>query len=347
MIALTNSSLNLLRRCPYAYYLSMVLRLRKHEERPVLRRGTALHRGLEMWHGGQGVSIDCPQLSVMDAIERDYSDDEYELETVRALLLGYFIYYAADDLEFLAVEEQFDLPLVNPDTGWPSRTFRLAGKRDGRAYNYLIEHKHTTTLDDDYWLRLRNDTQPSMYVLSTYKHINTVIYNVIRWPGLRPKQIPNLDVDGYRIVFDDETGGRAFKKNGKPRQVAQKGISTLLTHTETPTEFGERVAADIAMDPASYYQRREVVRLDDDLEKFRHQLWQEAEILKVRMRTGNWTRCVDSKRESHCKYCEFADPCLQGITIDAETVPTGYYVRDRLHEELDEEATEERETNGT
>jgi hypothetical protein len=132
---LTSSALSSMRRCQRQYWLCYELALRRAREAAPLRMGSAFHKGLELAAEGR------TQFEIMQAATEPYygpppgamsaEDWELECQIVRCLLAGHFWRYDEEPLEFLATEQSFEIPLVNPATGRSSRTFRLAGKIDG------------------------------------------------------------------------------------------------------------------------------------------------------------------------------------------------------------------------
>ena len=97
----------------------------------------------------------------------DSYDWQIQREIVANLLAGYFWRYGNDVLEYVEIEKPWEMPLVNPATGRESRTYQLAGKRDGlvRATDarFCVLERKTTGEDigpdSEYWLRLRCDQQ--------------------------------------------------------------------------------------------------------------------------------------------------------------------------------------------
>ena len=258
---LTATRLTSLRRCPRQQYYRFEIGLSRIRTATPLRFGSCFHKGLEL---RSGLFADDAE-SILDAVLApyetcpDWADPTawaVEGQTLRALLLGHFWRYEADNVQFAAVEQSFSLPLVNPDTGAASRTFTLAGKMDGIVRlpdGRLAVLEYKTAGEDispnaDYWRRLRCDAQISQYVLAARAlghDVATVLYDVTRKPTIR------------------------------------------LRKSETPAEYGERLLADIGERPDYYYQRREIPRLEDELAEFQAELWQQAQlILETRRRAA-------------------------------------------------------------
>jgi hypothetical protein len=96
---------------------------------------------------------------------------QYDIFKAIAMMEGYSQRYDGDNYETIAVEAEYRAPLLNPDTGKPSRTWVLAGKidaiakdRDGKII--IVEHKTTSDSvapESDYWRKLTIDGQVSGY----------------------------------------------------------------------------------------------------------------------------------------------------------------------------------------
>lgn len=343
LTVLTQSCLSTYRRCPRQYYYRYELCLARERTAQPLRFGSAYHMGLEL----------AATVPVADAIQQaaasydvtppwaDAFEWAAERETLRAMLAGYFWYYESDDAEIVSTEGQWHVPLVNPESQTASRTYALAGKidkiirlSDGRLA--VREYKTTSESiepDSEYWQRLRCDAQISAYVYAARKlghDVETVSYDVTRKPEISPKLIPALDVDGCKIVTD-ANGVRVLNKNGKPRESASSENGWKLESArETAEAFGQRLLADIGARPEFYYARREIPRLQSDLDEFEEEVFQQSQQLHQSRRRGLWFRNVGPMT---CRYCTFASFCLQNIKIN-DAPPPGFVVLPDAHPEL-------------
>ena len=342
---LTASSLASLRKCPRQYLYAYEFKLRRSTEAAPLRMGSAFHAGMEARNLGVPEAEAIPKATEGYGIVPSWATPEewaVEAEIVRCLLAGYFWYYRNDVRQVVATETVFEIPLVNPQTGAASRTFSLAGKIDGIEVESgalaVAEYKTTSEdigPDSEYWLWLRCDPQICQYVLAARAlgfDLSRVLYDRTRKPTIRPKQVVNLDPEGLRVVLN-ATGERVYLKNGKPRQTGStKDGHVLQTHTETATEYGERLLADIGARPEYYYQRREVPILDDQLAEFRLELWQQARQLAEARKHRRWFRNVGPMT---CRYCSYSRLCLNNATVDPNgPPPAGYEFLPDAHPEL-------------
>lgn len=345
---LTHSRMRTARDCLRKHFLRYELGLvADRQESKALRIGSAVHKGLELWSDGIEPAEAIEEALEPYIIEPDGVDSYWwaiERETVRLLLEGYAWRYQADPLEYEAVEFGFDLPLVNPSTGRTSRTFRLGGKVDGivrlaDGRLAVLERKtvgESIDAESDYWLRLRVDQQISLYMLAAREKgypVETILYDALRKPTLQPRQVPILDDNGEKIVLDAD-GQRVLKRDGKPRQTGDtaKGYE-LQSRMESPSEYRERVLEDIGERPDYYFQRREIPRLDADLDDFRRELWQTATILRRCENDRLWPMTVS---RNTCPFCDFKDLCLERVEVDPASPPAGFVIREHCHPELEE-----------
>jgi hypothetical protein len=351
---ITNSQRSCAMTCLRKHFLSYVLGIRRDEDAKPLRMGSAYHLGLEAHGRGQGA--DPSVLAAVAAYDtrapETFANDEHaadwlvEREVVARLLTGYFWRWSEMDaqMQVLACEVPFEIPIVNPASGRSSRTYTLAGKidkivrlPDGRIA--VMEHK--TTGDDlapesDYWRRLRIDSQISVYMLGARSlgfEAETVLYDVARKPTTSPRSIPVLDADGLKIVVD-ANGERVRTKDGKRwRQSgdAAEGL-TLQSRPETAAEYGDRLTTDIAARPDWYYARREIPRLHSDLDEARHDLWHTAQIIHECHLGCRWPKntsaCIGFGR------CGFFDLCTTGFDPATMPLPEGFKIVTDRHQEL-------------
>lgn len=312
MELLTNSRMGCARTCLRKHQLRYELRLRPAEDSLALRVGSAFHRAKEFEARG---------LDVFEAV-RGFGLDEYDEETVLRLVTGHQWRWQSDALESIAPEQPFDLPLINPETGAATPTWRIAGKMDGivrLADGRLALHEYKTTSDDispgsDYWIRLRLDQQVSLYFIAARASgfdVQTVLYDVTHKPSIRP----------YKATPAES---RKYTKDGKL-------YANQREADETRAEWGERLNDDIAARPDFYFARVEIPRLESDLEEFRAELWQQQLALRLSQRNGHWFRntsaCVTPGRT-----CEFMHVCHR-TDLD-QTTPEGFVRVDDVHPEL-------------
>ena len=239
-------------------------------------------------------------------------------------------------------ERAFRIPLVNPATKALAKYYDLAGKIDGivRLEDGRLAVKETKTVSEDIgpdsplWRRLRIDHQISLYIHVARQlgyQVDTVLYDVVRKPTIAPENVPILDANGSKIVLD-AAGNRVCNTTGNKswRQTSDKEKGYVLqTRPMTPTEWGEKLSANIASRPDFYFQRVEVPRLDQDVNEYQEELWQIQQTLRECQRTGKWFRTVSK----NCDFCAYVQPCTMGVDVST-AAPAGFEFVSNVHPEL-------------
>jgi hypothetical protein len=307
----------------------------RHDAQP-LRFGSAWHLGCELYESG------LPIEEAVNAVRELYEatpvppsmelvDWLVEQETCCAMVIGHYERWGADQtLETVAVEVPFNLPLLNPTTLRQSRTYRNAGKidriakmPDGRLA--LVERK--TAKDDldpsgDYWRRLNLDSQISRYYLAARTmgyDVQTVIYDVQRKPAIRPKAISKAD----RALTTSRQNYFGLYLDGE------------CPERETPAMYGARLVSDQRERPDFYFARREIPRLESDIDEFSREHWQVIhQIASCQNEMPTWGLSAWPRNTGSCigfGRCPYLDICRQGST---ETMPDGFVKVDVVHPEL-------------
>ncbi len=356
---LTHSSLQEFKVCPRRYFFSQVRKIRPdREDAKPLRIGTAIHKVKELVR--KGMSHDEALLAGIAAYEKvplNVSPEDWAIERqiVLRLMHAHLQYYSQDGIKTIEAESVFILPIRNPETGSATPKYSRGGKTDAIIQlpdkRVALEENKSTSSDitpgSDYWQRLCIDEQVTSYVWAARERghdIQTIIYDVIRKPTIAPCQIPLRDENGVKIVLDAE-GQRVFlmDKKGQPTKPRESGDKekgyVLQTRTETAEEFGDRLSADIASRPDFYFQRKELTRLEADLEEFLGEQWQTQRTLAECERNNRWYRNTSACLKPY--RCPYANACFNGFTAqEGQTLPAGYkYVTD-THPELSEEESE-------
>lgn len=330
---LTATRMTTLLSCPRKHYWRFECGIKSASDSEALRFGSAWHAGMEArWNGKTYEEA----LEAALTTAKTQELDEVTVAKLSAMLAAYYNVWQDDPIAELHPEIQFDRPLEG------SRTFDVAGKIDGLGWmkdgrKAKVEHKTTIEqldADSDYWLKLRADLQIMQYVTASRAEgfaPEVILYDVARKPGISPKTIPCLDEAGKKIVLDP-SGVRVLKKDGSPRESAdtEKGY-VVQSRVETPTEYCDRLYADILERPEFYFCRREVPVLDRDLAEFECQRLELGKLIlafrqaekRVPIRQLAWPRNVGMT----CRMgCEFANFCLNNIEADADKVPQGFKV---------------------
>jgi RecB family exonuclease len=309
---LTHSRMSCFRTCPRKHYLRYELGLTPVKDEAPRRVGSAFHALLE------AVDKGAPTTVILDQLE-----DDFEREMVLAMFDGHMVFQGEAEKSIIpqAAELEFDIPLVNPDTGKPTPIWRFCGKIDrivriveGRLA--IMEYK-TTSRDfspgAEYWQNLHMDMQLSIYIIAARElgyNIDTVLYDVTRRPALRPLKATPADV-------------RKYTKDGKL-------YANQRAEDETPEAYGERVRADIASRPEHYFARIEVARLEQDLDDCRAEIWQQQQAIREAQKSHRWYRNPNSCYGMFS--CDYLPVCM---FRDLETrTPDGYIRSTNINPEL-------------
>lgn len=318
---LTSSRLKAFRTCARLHQHRYIeCRVPLTESLPA-RFGTMFHTALEHWWLAYQLSPDDRLGVARHSLLHCFATvDEEEAVIADELLLGYHLRWLDEPLVTQLAEHQFEMPLVNPNTGRSSRTYTLSGKIDAKvldtrdARTYLVEHKTTTSDISDgagYWQRLRMDGQISVYY-DAFPDVAGCIYDVIRRPGLR------------RLKATPEAS----------RQYTRKGTlyAAQRAEDETLDEFRLRIRDAISAEPDSYYKRGVVVRLDSEIREHQLDTWHQANLMREmaneELAPRNTDACIQFARK-----CDYFDVCTGVASIED---PRLFQIRD-AHPELNQE----------
>jgi hypothetical protein len=270
-----------------------------------LRFGSLMHEALAAWWTADAGDRLTPALA---AIPDDA--EPFDAAMARALILGYDTRWAGQTLTTLAVEQEFRCPLINPATSAASRTWELAGKLDAVAQDtegrvILVEHKTTAsdiTPGGEYWRRLRLDGQVSIYfegARASGYDVQVCLYDVLRKPGLRPLKATPPDA-------------RKYTKDGYL-------YKTQRDADETAEQYFDRLCEAIAENPAAYYQRGDVVRLDAEMAEAMFDVWQIGRQIRESDLAQRWPRNPDAC-SNYGRTCAFFDVCCNQASLDDTTI---------------------------
>ena len=160
------------------------------------------------------------------------------------------------------------------------------------------------------------DGQLNHYVLAAREQgvqFDTVVYNVIRKPGLRPLKATPTEKRRY-------TGsGDLYAKQ--------------RDHDETASEYEIRIDEALKADPAKYFFRREIPRLDYDIDEYAKELWDITKVLRQAQLNDRWYRTAN---RFNCEHCAYFDICSGLEPFDEGQIPSGFIKLDpeKIHPEL-------------
>ena len=332
---LTASRMACLMACPRKHYWRYERKLRAVRDAAPLRFGTAWHKALEARFNGQGYE-DC----LAAALETSNEIDPYEAATLQGLLSAYWQHYGPAETGVTGVQPEVGFDAAIDGT----RRFVAAGKIDGVGFApdarlVLVEHK--TVGEDisdtsDYWQRLMRNDQICQYVLGASafygREIDTVIYDVARKPLTKPADnVPFVDENGLKIVIGAD-GNRVMKKNGEPKQTADKEKGEyVMGAKETPEAYAQRICDDACARPDFYFARKEIAVTHDALEEFKANRLEIVRLIQHYRRRNYWPL---NHGPMSCRLCEYAAFCLMGHAPAVGEAPEGFRIADDANEEL-------------
>lgn len=303
---ITASRLKSARLCQRLHRYRYIDRVAPLHEPEALRFGTLMHGALEAWWSAPATDRLVAAVGWLSSQECDH----YDRARALALMHGYDTRWSGERLEAIVVEGEFRARLINPETGAPSTRWDVGGKidviarDDDRRENVIVEHKTTSEEIEPgapYWQRLRMDSQVSIYfdgAESLGYSVSRCVYDVIRKPALRPLKATPIESRKYTKDGHLYANQRAFD--------------------ETVDEFFGRLIDDIAEQPARYFQRGDVVRLDTERAEATHDTWQIAGQIREAMRMERYPRNPDAC-ERWGRTCEFFDVCTGSASLDDPT----------------------------
>lgn len=263
---------------------------------------------------------------VLKVIE-EQSTDKYEAAKMLAMVRGY--YRANSDwlkqCKLLSIEKHLESKLVNLDTGRTSPKYSLHGYIDKILWHptdgmCLSDHKTTSedvgNPNNRYWRRLDHDPQSTTYLLLAMANgidIDTVLWDIVKKPSIRPKQLSKDDIEGIRngVYAGRELGGmtptneealeaiapgNGFYASGDPKRI------------EGPYLYGLRVEEWCGGNAKEIYFRKKVTRTEEDVYDLNQSVWGVTRILQWCERNGVWPQnfrsCFNFGRQ-----CDYYDVC--------------------------------------
>ena len=344
MQILTASRLRTVRDCARKEYLSYVERWRPAQEPEYFRVGTLVHLGLEAWTIVRAAHDEGALEAALAAVAGK-AFDAFEQVRVDELLRGYDLRWRDEPFELVAVEQEFRTKLLNPETFAASRTWEAAGKIDGillvGGRKLILEHKTAGEEISDptgsYWLKLQMDHQVSIYFLgaeSLGHQVEGCLYDVLRKPALRPYLATPPEQRKY-------TQEKRDKKTGELLEPARL-YANQHAEDETPFDYGVRVRAEIEGNPDRYYARREIPRMNSQVEEFMYDAWAQAnamrEIHRAAERKG--PLAVPRNPEACFRFgsCPYWEICALGLR--PEEHPDVFVRSESAHPELSPETVQ-------
>lgn len=347
----TYSELKSRRRCPWAAYLNYDKRLSPVVKSPGLREGTIMDKGLdELYYHVKAIHTYMPaaMLEAMTATYRDecgriaektkLMDEEWQLIKDRYMLLRdvatNYVAYAKDHDNWQVVATQFEgkTPVISPN-GRGSTRYDYAFKLDGLVVVdgqlWVLENKAWKTIGNDAIASLQTDEQCSMYLWA---------FNQMAERGTLPSEAAQAVAEFgkpvgviYNVIRKAIPSVPAVLKSGKTSQdkridtTEQVYLDTLISRGEKPEDYAEALDALRAKGDTFHYRER-VYRNADELKEVGRQIWDLTRFLAASYRF----KCHDRSCTWECSYRPL---CLEW---SQELAQSGYYVREKQHEEYEE-----------
>ncbi len=284
----------------------------------------------------------------LEAIARaaaGWRESEVVAAKARGLMVGYHARWARSGWKAALVGPMFHLPIVNPPTGYRSKTFTQAGRCDGVVVRdrreWLLESKtvgeEIDRRDAPFWRRLAVDTQTDTYAqarLQQGRPVAGILYDVLRRPQVKPRVVPKgnpkrTDPEnvGTRLELQRRKRYFGWPVDGREREGFFQGDGR-----ETPALYSARIAADTIRRPGWYFQRRVVARSEAQLARHRQDLWQTAVEIRLARRAGRHYANSDACT-AYGRPCPYLAICSGRDTPDSDR----WRPTESLHPELADE----------
>jgi hypothetical protein len=355
-IHLSASAIKCFKACPLRFYGTYDQGIRRIIDTESQRMGTNWHSILEL-NDPNDMSAVIEHLNDTYGDIPDYMDKEtLEIERIKLLysLTGYNWFYQDKDENVLATEIEFKLPLLNPETGRALPNVIIQGKIDKFVQIedriYIKEHKSTSSSvdpDSRLWKALGLDTQTNLYVYvarklqfngeldihGIFEHdppIAGVYYDVWHKPQISPKKLSQADSKKFvetgeyckqKFEVKEISGASSIHINNIQAEVEPGKKEGTFAIRETPEMYGARLLADIVERPEFYFACKELVKTDQQMERFEWELYNIYKTIRNMKKTGHWYG-----DESQCEAtftCDFIENCYNNIPIDLEHIPDG------------------------
>jgi len=332
---LTYSALRDFRNCRRRYFNRHVREIVPVGRDAALFVGDVFHRALQAWFELDLADAEKTEAAVAGIVAmidqaflaRDGDPEQKRLwHVTRAMFRGYITRYPREEFEVVAVEREFDAPIINPGTGYPSRVHRMRGKvdllvrmRETGEY-WIVEHKSAAVLDGDYLEKLPLDAQVHLYVHYLSRDmgipISGVIYDVAVKARLKQREgetEEEFEVRRAELVAKSKTG----------RSSAQRQLP------ETDDEYAARLAAKYD-DPAMFH-RETLYVAPADVAEFVAEVWDLNGQVNAARRENRWYRNTAQCFFGHGRPCPYFALCRSN---DSPNVLENLYVHKPAHSEL-------------
>lgn len=266
-----------------------------------------------------------------------------QVDLIRDIIYHYSLWQAQDtrkysdrNLEFISLEQAFDIPLPLPD-GTDHPTLRMAGRFDGivkhrETGQYWIWETKTTRSIAELTRSLSNDEQCGVYMYAASKMMDVpiagVLYNIVR------KKAP---VYAKVLTSGKLSKAASIDTTAFHYLTAVKETHPDWTDEEIVDEYGDFMASLIENE-SKYFQRFPVYRSATELKMLMQNIYHTAsEMVDPNLKiypAPSWL---------NCNFCSFRSPCLAmnagsnyEVLLEAEFVNRTHNVSMRPDGETDE-----------
>ena len=305
----TYSALKMFKNCQRKYknrYIREIVAMGYDDEKLFL--GSLIHNCLEIWYKTNS------RKKVLEIIPP-------ENLLARAMIVSYIKKYATEPFEVVAVEKEFSVDIINPETNRQSKSFTLAGKVDAivkmeNGQYYILEHKTASSINNTYLDALWTDFQIIIYSLFLGVKITGVVYNIIGKAKL--KQAEGETEEEYQ-----ERRSKLMAKNKSFRTSAKRKMP------ESDQAYFKRLLKKYKED--NMFHREEIIISKPLLEDLKFELWDLTQALLDAKNKDRYYKNGDFcfNYNSACQYYELCKSC------DNEIVLENLYEHKPAHEELE------------
>lgn len=329
----TCSSLKTFKLCRKDYNLRFIRGLQALEESEAQYLGSVMHGALERWHGRGDADKDTVVAAIFDYIDASFTNREQDerqkkdWHLARAMFAAYMERYPSEDFDVVAVEKQFQCPIINPDTGAASRSFFMRGKVDALVTRngeyFLLEHKTASVIDRGYIEKLPLDFQVTLYAhyLEQFMNIRIagVIYNVIAKAQIKQGK-------GETEQEFEQRRAELIAKSKSGKSSAKRKLP------ESDDEYAARLAEKYREQDMFHREMLYIPR--SQYETLTAEIWELCQQLLIARRTGRWYMNTDVCF-LYNRPCRFFPICVSG---ENPNVIENRYRVGPIHPELDESA---------
>jgi hypothetical protein len=232
----------------------------------------------------------------------------------------------------------------------------------------------------EYWERLRKDTQVNMYALA-FRDIlrdpslaeeadgildefqgevaGNTLYDVWRKPTTKPKMLTQaataefIETGEYCggtfnvLHFESSDSGPETVKVDNDYVFSKPGAKSGIAIRENIDMYGARLMQEMSADPERYFQRREVARTTQEVDRFEEELYRIYQAMRMYEKHECWFENEGACKASYtCEYLDICNGCGSLVAPTIEKLPLGFK-RSKKHAEApaSESATEESTTN--